>query len=468
MSKRYISSMQAIWDVWRATKHGRAGIVERQQRRLADLVAFARQNSRYYAEKYRGLPDTITDIRQLPITTKPDLMAHFDEWVTDARITRTSAEAFVHDKSLIGHQFHDEYTISTTSGTTGVPAILIYDVNMMAVVAALNIMRSVPAWLTWGELGRMLRAGARTASVWATEGHFLGISMARRQLIQRPSRASRMKIISVLSPVSEIVKQLNDFQPAMLNAYATAASLLADEQTAGRLSIHPLLMLTSSESLPPDERERISQAFGGAKVRDNYGASEFVAAGYDCGHGWLHINADWVILEPVDEQYQPVPPGTTSHAVLLTNLANRVQPIIRYEMGDRITVNPEPCACGSPLPAIRVEGRTDDVLRLVTSAGEVVPVLPLALWSVMKETPGILRFQAIQTGAAQLEIRLEPKADEELERVWQLLSARIRAYLDTQQLANVELVRSQQPPVRDLKSGKYRHIWIEKRVANGK
>jgi hypothetical protein len=93
-----------------------------------------------------------------------------------------------------------------------------------------------------------------------------------------------------------------------------------------------MLVLTSSESLPPGERDRISQAFGGAKVRDNYGASEFVAAGYDCGHGWLHVNADWVILEPVDDQYQPVPPGTTSHAVLLTNLANRVQPIIRYEM----------------------------------------------------------------------------------------------------------------------------------------
>lgn len=462
MTKRYIGSMQAMWDVWRATKQGQAGIMQRQQKRLSDLVAFARQNSRYYGDKYRGLPDTITDIRQLPVTTKPDLMAHFDDWVTGPRITRMSAEAFVHDKSLIGHRFLDEYTISITSGTTGVPAILIYDANMMAVVTALNIVRSVPAWLTWGELGQMLRAGARTASIWATEGHFLGISMARRQLIQRPSRASRMKIISVLSPVSEIVKQLNAFQPVMLNAYATAASLRAEEKKAGRLTSQPMLILTSSESLPPAERERISQVFDGAKVRDNYGASEFVDAGYDCGHGWLHLNADWVILEPVDDQYQPVPPGTTSHAVLLTNLANRVQPIIRYEMGDRITVNPDQCACGSPLPAIRVEGRTDDVLRLVNRAGEVVPVLPLALWSVMKETPGILRFQAIQTGAAQLEIRLEPHADEAIEPVWKSLSERVRTYLETQQLGNVELVRSEQPPMRDLKSGKYRHIWIDK------
>lgn len=461
MTTRNLNPINVMWDVWRATKRGQDGIITRQQRRLAEMVDFARTHSAYYADHYHNLPDTVTDVRRLPITTKPELMAHFDEWVTDPAITRSAVEAFVADKSLIGHQFQGKYTVSTTSGTTGVPAILIYDADMMAVVMALNIMRSVPAWLSMGELLGLMRAGARTASVWATDGHFLGISMAKRQLLQRPSRASRMRIISVLSPISQIVKELNQFQPAMLNAYASAAALLADEQSAGRLNILPKLILTSSESLPPGERERIARAFG-AKVRDNYGASEFVAAGYDCGHGWLHINADWLILEPVDADYQPVPPGTPSHAVLLTNLANRVQPILRYEMGDRITVNPEPCACGSPLPAIRVEGRTDDVLRLTAADGTVVPVLPLALWSVMKETPGLLRFQAIQIGPSQIEIRLEPKHAEDAEIVWKLLAERVGEFLEAQSLPHVVLFHSIEPPIRDPKSGKYRHIWIDK------
>src|SRR5690606_26226061 len=149
---------------------------------------------------------------------------------------------------------------------------------------------------------------------------------------------------------------------------------------------------------------------------DNYGCSEFVAIAYDCGHGWLHIHADWVILEPVDENLQPVPPGQTSQSVLLTNLANHVQPIIRYNLADRITVNPEPCACGSHLPAIRVEGRTDDILRFTRLDGTMVPVLPLALWSVIKETAGVQRFQAIQTASDRLQIRLEmkPFADDKL------------------------------------------------------
>ena len=52
---------------------------------------------------------------------------------------------------------------------------------------------------------------------------------------------------------------------------------------------------------------------------------------YDCGQGWLHVNSDWVILEPVEADYSPTPPGQASHTVLLTNLANRIQPIIRYD-----------------------------------------------------------------------------------------------------------------------------------------
>jgi phenylacetate-coenzyme A ligase PaaK-like adenylate-forming protein len=238
---------------------------------------------------------------------------------------------------------------------------------------------------------------------------------------------------------------------------------LAQEQEAGRLNIHPVLVMTSSESLDATERERIALAFG-AKVRDNYGCSEFVALAYNCGRGWLHVHADWVILEPVDENFQPVPPGRPSHSVLLTNLANHAQPIIRYNLGDRLTVNPEPCACGSPLPAIRVEGRTDEILRFTRPDGTRVPILPLALWSVIKETPGVYRFQAIQTGPTEMKIRLETKssnANGAANGVWLTLQPRVNEFLARQGLANVSVAHAAEPPVRDPRSGKFRHVWAE-------
>jgi len=337
--------------------------------------------------------------------------------------------------------------------------VLLQDRATMNLMGALNILRSVPAWLSMKDLGSILKSGMRTAAVWATGGHYLGITMMKRQILEKPSRERAMRVFPVLDPLPEIVDGLNEFQPAMLNGYASAIALLAHEQEAGRLDIHPVLTMTSSESLAIEERERIARVFGG-KVRDNYGCSEFVSAAYGCAEGWLHVHADWVILEPVDEQLQPVRPGETSRTVLLTNLSNRVQPILRYNLGDRITMRPDACPCGSPFPAIRVEGRTDEILRFRAEDGSLVPVLPLALWSVLKETPGLHRFQVIQTGERRLKIRLEA-GEGETQAVWRRVQERLGAFLTYQYLPGILLELAGEPPRRDPRSGKYRHVWSE-------
>jgi phenylacetate-CoA ligase len=61
----------------------------------------------------------------------------------------------------------------------------------------------------------------------------------------------------------------------------------------------------------------------------------------------------------------------------VANLANYVQTIIRHDLGDSIIVNPDPCLCDNLLPAIRVEGRTDEILYLETPGGEVIPLPPI-------------------------------------------------------------------------------------------
>jgi phenylacetate-CoA ligase len=79
-----------------------------------------------------------------------------------------------------------------------------------------------------------------------------------------------------------------------------------------------------------------------------------------------------------------------------------------------------------------------------------------------KETPGVLKFQAIQTGPSTLKIRLEPKQAEETHQVWERVSAKTRDYLIQQGLKNVEILRAAEPPMRDPQSGKFRNVWVEK------
>jgi phenylacetate-coenzyme A ligase PaaK-like adenylate-forming protein len=258
---------------------------------------------------------------------------------------------------------------------------------------------------------------------------------------------------------------LNEFQPAMFAGYASALGLLAQEQLEGRLNIHPAIVISSAEPLSPENRALIQKAFG-VPPRNNYGCSEGGVMGYECNQGHMHLNADWIIFEPVDTAHKPVPVGQLSDRTLITNLANRVMPIIRYELGDRVALSPEACPCGITLPVVKVEGRTDEVLRFQSPGGETVPVLPLALWSVLKETPGVLKFQAIQTAEAELRIRLDPKHAEECDEVWQRVYGAASEYLQQQGLGNVSVVRAPEPPVRDPKSGKFRNIWVQ--IVNGK
>jgi phenylacetate-CoA ligase len=106
----------------------------------------------------------------------------------------------------------------------------------------------------------------------------------------------------------------------VLAPYAPTAALLATEQQAGRLRIRPALVALAAEGLPDREIGRIAAAFGAA-VGSSYAATECPFLSYSCGQGWLHVNADWAILEPVDADHRPTPPGQQSHTVLVTNLA---------------------------------------------------------------------------------------------------------------------------------------------------
>jgi phenylacetate-coenzyme A ligase PaaK-like adenylate-forming protein len=285
--------------------------------------------------------------------------------------------------------------------------------------------------------------------------------MLERQRASNRSRGKRIRLVPVTLPIHEIVKQLNELQPAMFAGYASALGLLAQEQLEGRLNIHPAIVISSAEPLSDENRELIQKAFG-VPPRNNYGCSEGGVMGYECNHGKMHINADWVLFEPVDAKHNPVPAGQLSDRTLITNLANRVMPIIRYELGDRVTLLPETCDCGITLPIIKVEGRTDEILHFRSSSGGLIPVLPLAVWSVLKETPGVLKFQAIQIAPDALKIRLEPKHEEECDAVWKRVYINARDYLSQQGLDNVSIVRAGEPPMRDPKSGKFRNVWAEK------
>jgi phenylacetate-coenzyme A ligase PaaK-like adenylate-forming protein len=330
----------------------------------------------------------------------------------------------------------------------------VHDAAAIATYRAQGI-RIVGTTLTAGRLLALLRRGIRTAVVVGTGGHFASVVWLEAERRRSRARRRAYRLFSVQQPLDRLVSGLNGFDPALLIGYPSALELLAEEQDAGRLHIRPVIVESSGESL--GDRAHLAAALGG-EVHNAYAASEFSPIALDCPRGWLHVNSDWAILEPVGTDYGPTPPGEYSHTVLLTNLANRVQPIIRYDLGDSVLAKSGPCECGNPLPAIRVAGRRDDVLRLLAADGTFVRILPLAIGSVLDEAPGLHRSQLVQTAPASLRLRVEPEPGADAGAVWLSASGKLLEYLAGLELGNVGVVRAEEPPEQSGQSGKFRQV----------
>ncbi|MEX5301617.1 phenylacetate--CoA ligase family protein [Kocuria sabuli] len=448
----------AAWDAWRTERGGPGAVARRERTRLAGLVEHARRASPYYRALYRGLPAGVDEPRLLPPVSKGALMARFDEWVTDPEVGLEALRRdHLADESLVGTLYLGRYRVFTTSGTSGEPVVLVHDRSSWTVAGAVLGVRARRTVLRPDVLGPVLRQGVRAAAVLATGGHFAAVSTAEAMRRRSRRRARQIRVLSVLRPVPQLVAELDDYRPTVLLGFPSTLEVLADELRAGRLRIAPALVAAGGETLSGAARHRIGDAFGCA-VLDEYAASEVPGLAVQCHRGVLHVNADRYLLEPVDEAGRPVPAGETSATVLVTNLANRVQPLIRYDLGDRVTVLPGPCPCGSPLPPVRVDGRAGDVLRFRSADGREVAVLPRALAEVVGQTPGVHRFQAVRTGPRALAVRLEAEPGVDPGRVGAAVEARVRAFLAERGLGAVGVERSPDPPRPD-PSGKFREVW---------
>jgi phenylacetate-CoA ligase len=383
-------------------------------------------------------------------------MARFDEWVTDPRVTRAGVEQFVADLDNLGQDFLGRYVVFTTSGSTGVPAMLVDDRRAVAVMTGLSYVRPLGA-LTPRLLIQMLTRQPRLAAVFASGGHFLSTTMFQRRLRTAPFRRRIARFYSVLDPLPKLVDQLNAFQPAFLGTYASVLAALTAEQEAGRLRIAPLVITSGGELLSPAVQRRAEEAFG-CLVNQSYAASEAMPLALPCRYGRLHLNSDWFLVEPIDAEGTAVPPGTRSDGLLVTNLANYVQPVIRYQLGDSVVISDRGCACGSPLATISVEGRTDEILRVPGTGGGEAILLPMALATVVEETPGVRRYQVLQTAADVLTVRLDHDPAVDRTKVWHRVRAGLADFLRTHGAVNVRLRLSAEPPQVNPRSGKLRHV----------
>jgi phenylacetate-coenzyme A ligase PaaK-like adenylate-forming protein len=391
-------------DVLAGRRASAQALAELQSARLSMLIAAAQQDARFYREHLRGIVPGRTPLNQVPSVSRHALMDRFDDWVTDPQLKLSELRAFTADPQRIGQAYLGEYLVWESSGTSHEPGIFVQNARTMAVYDALEVLRrNAPRPLQrWFD---PLGLTERIAFVGVTSGHFASfVSMTRmRQL--NPWLAPFMKSFSILQSTRSLVEALNAFAPTVIATYPSVAAMLADEADHGALHCMPKEIWAGGETLSAAVRQRVECVLG-CVVRNSYGASEFMSIAWECGQRRLHVNADWVILEPVDERGCPMPANEPSYSTLLTNLANHVQPLIRYDLGDQLTIHAERCECGCTLPVIEVSGRRDDPLVMAGRTGRAITLLPMALSTVLEDEAGVFDFHLRQLDDHTLELRL--------------------------------------------------------------
>ncbi|HEX9226384.1 MAG TPA: phenylacetate--CoA ligase family protein, partial [Arthrobacter sp.] len=264
---------------------------------------------------------------------------------------------------------------AATAGTTGRRGTFIWDrsewATVLASYARANDWAGISASLT-----RPLKMALVSSRVPTHQSAVVGASL-------RSGLVPTLRL-DVTAPMNETVAALNRFQPRILVGYASALKPLAAEQRAGRLHISPQGVMSASEVLTPHTAAELEAAWGSAPF-DVYAATETAGIASPCTSRNRHVYEDLLIIEPVDRNGNPVPPGTTGAKLLVTVLFSRTLPLIRYEMSDTVTLGGRGCPCGRAFTILEdIEGRIEDILQLPGKAGKV-NVHPIVFHHILDE-----------------------------------------------------------------------------------
>ena len=436
-----------LWTAW----GGRKRIEAKQLRNLRRLVEKARRDSPLFRRLYADLrPSNEVELRDLPVTRKPDLMRDFDNWLTIRSLPLERARDHLRDIRKVGVPI-DDVAILRTSGTSGEPAVIVLPSSFLEYSYGISMARFDRH--QWKLVRKIRKLGVRV-TITGGNGHFAGVSLNKlvKHLHPGLARGLGLTFIEAEQPIGRLVERLNAIpKVAWIVTYPSMLTILAKEKEAGRLQIEPVFFNTGGETLTDDLRERVRRAFPSLKygILDTYACTECLVLSFECSHGRKHVNEDWVILEAVDEAMQPVPDGTLSASVLLTVLANDIQPFIRYDLGDCVRFYTAPCPCGSPFRSFQVEGRKATLIRV----GEVT-LSPLVF---NLEHEHARRIQLVQTSERDFEVRIERADEAATGLVFKEVIQSVKRVFRDNGLEDVAVRESQAPP-EFTASGKFHEV----------
>jgi phenylacetate-coenzyme A ligase PaaK-like adenylate-forming protein/putative sterol carrier protein len=466
-----------IWDdanaLWvrdrldEAARLSAEGLAELQQEKFHKMLRHAVDNCPFYRNLYREIDIETASIQELPTIDKTMVMNNFEDIVTDSRLNLAEIRAFLNNLTSRKAIYENEFVVGATSGTTGTPGVFCYSFAewRTAMLSNTRGMDEVAEKEAQGILTQDGGDGDKYRFAMITSPNIESLSAITA--VHLPTWLTIPKVFSTLATNEELVEQLNEFQPDIVCGHTSRILDLAYEQMAGRLRVKLTRISTFAEFLSDAARRLLEEVFE-TEVFNRYQASELMNIGWECSrHEGIHVNSDLVLLESVDESNRPVPRGERGSKLLITNLYNYTQPLIRYELSDLVTFSTKTCSCGLPFALIdRIEGRNDGILKFKNGKGETICLYPYDIEMTFSEISDIKSFQVIQKSDSAIEVRVVPTGDpkDAISRVKENVQEELLAKAGLAGAVDVQVEGVEEIP-RDRKTGKFRRIINETNAA---
>lgn len=395
--------------------------------RLRSFLTLIGQTVPYYRELFAHRdfhPDQVTSLdalTHLPFLTKADIRAG-----TDA----------------LKAENHGPLSRYNTGGSSGEPLIFYMDKGRKShdVAAKWRATR----W--WG-----VDIGDPELVVWGSPVE-LGAQDRIRKLRDRLMRSELLPAFE-MSPANldRFVQTIRDCRPAMLFGYPSSLSLIARHARQNGIAMDKLgikVAFVTSERLYDEQRKLISEVFG-CPVANGYGARDAGFIAHECPHGSLHISAEDIIVETVDAEGRPTPPGVAGE-IVVTHMATAEFPFVRYRTGDVGVLSNNMCSCGLTLPVLsELQGRTTDFV--IAHDGTIMH--GLALIYTVRDLPGVESFKILQVSLDRTEVQLVTNGQFDGASEHRIVSD-FKARLGR----SVEVIVQHVDEIKPEKSGKFRYV----------
>jgi phenylacetate-CoA ligase len=251
--------------------------------------------------------------------------------------------------------------------------------------------------------------------------------------------------------MDRFVSTIRDFRPRMLFGYPSSLALIAEHAASAGIAMDDLgirVAFVTSERLYEHQRASIERVFD-CPVANGYGGRDAGFIAHACPQGRLHITAEDLVVEVVDDEGRPLPPGEPGE-IVVTHLATADFPFIRYRTGDVGALDPQPCPCGRGLPVLgRLDGRTTDFI--VAADGTVMH--GLALIYVLRGIEAVDEFKIVQESLYSTHVLLTAPAPLDPQ-----ISAGIVASFRQRLGDQVDIRVEQVQEIPRERSGKYRYV----------